>query len=142
MKKIINGRRYDTETAKELGYDSYSNATDFHFWEETLYRKNTGEFFLHGHGGPATKYAEAVGQNSWRGGERIMPLSLEEAKEWAEEHLDADEYEEIFGAIAEEGVKKTVSFSLTEGTINKIADLAGKYNYSKSEVIERLVQDA
>lgn len=139
MKKIINGRRYDTETAREMGYASYSNATDFHFWEETLYRKNTGEYFLHGHGGPATKYAEAVGQNSWRGGERIMPMSLEEAKEWAEEHLDGDEYEKIFGTVEEDTTKKTVAFSLTQSAIEKIARLAAEYKCSKSEVIERLV---
>lgn len=45
MKKIINGRRYDTDRAKEVGYDYYSNPGDFSYWRETLYRKNTGEFF-------------------------------------------------------------------------------------------------
>lgn len=139
MKKIINGRRYDTDTAKEMGYYTYSNRTDFHFFEETLYRKNTGEFFLHGYGGVATKYAEAVGQNGWRAGERIMPMSLEEAQEWAEEHLDADEYEKIFGSVEEDQNKRTVTFSLTEATIEKIARLAVDQNCTKSEVIERLL---
>ena len=92
MKKIIKGRVYDTETATELA--SYSNGgtwRDFSHFEETLYRKKTGEFFLHGEGGPMTRYAEAQGQNSWSGGERIMPMTYAEAQEWAEKHLDGDE---------------------------------------------------
>jgi len=55
MKKIINGKRYDTETAQLIGSASYSNRTDFRFWSEELYRKKTGEFFLYGEGGPASK---------------------------------------------------------------------------------------
>lgn len=103
MKKIINGKLYDTTTAKELG--SWSNAgnwRDFSHMEETLYRKRTGEFFLHGEGGPMTKYAESAGQNSWTGGERIIPLSAAKAMEWAEEKLDADDYAEIFGLPSED----------------------------------------
>ena len=138
MKKIINGRRYDTDSAKFLAEDSYSYRSDFHWWRETLYRKNTGEYFLHGEGGPASKYAEAVGMNKWSSGERIMPLSLTEAQKWAEEHLDAIEYETIFGAVEEDTTKRTVTFSLTEATIEKISRAAAEAGCSKSEVIERL----
>lgn len=98
MKKIINNKVYDTETAQEMG--SWANTwdtRDFHRVAETLYRKRTGEYFLHGEGGPMTQYARTVGQNEWSSGERIMPLTLSEAKAWAEEHLDGDEYETIFG---------------------------------------------
>ncbi len=48
MKKIINGKRYDTETAKLIGSDGYSNPSDFNYWSEDLYQKKTGEFFLYG----------------------------------------------------------------------------------------------
>ena len=140
MKKIINGKRYDTDTAKELGYDSYSNRSDFNYWCETLYRKTTGEFFLYGEGGPNSRYAESVGLNSWTGGERIMPLSLEEAQKWAEEHLDGDEYEKIFGIVEETAEKRTVTFSLTETAIEKIARLAAENGCTKSEVIEKLLR--
>lgn len=102
MKKVINGKLYDTETAKECG--TWANACswrDFNHMVETLYRKRTGEFFLHGEGGPMTKYAESCGQNSWSGGSRIIPLSVESARKWAEEHLDADEYAAIFGVPSE-----------------------------------------
>ena len=66
MKKIIGGngkpwRRYDTETAKAVGSrDNGLSYRDFNHVEETLYRKKTGEFFLHGEGGPMTKYAKQI----------------------------------------------------------------------------------
>lgn len=58
MKKIINGKVYDTETAKILGtWSSPVFVTDFSYYTETLHQKRTGEFFLFGEGGPMSKYA-------------------------------------------------------------------------------------
>lgn len=139
MKKIINGKRYDTNTAKELGYYEYSNRRDFHHWEETLYRKNTGEYFLHGVGGAMSRYAESCGQNEWCGGEKIIPLTLEAAQKWAEEYLDADEYEKIF-TVSDE--KHTATFSLSESTIEAIKKGASAAGISLSDYIERCVKNA
>jgi hypothetical protein len=101
MKKIINGKKYDTETAKELARrDNGFGCSEFDYVEETLYRKRTGEFFLYGTGGAASRYSTHCG-NMWYGDERIMPLTEEEAKEWCEEYLDGDEYEGIFGEVEE-----------------------------------------
>ena len=96
MKKIINGKRYDTETAEKIGvWDNSRSISDFDCCEETLYRKRTGEFFIHGGGGARTKYAkEEYGMYGW--GEAIIPLTYDEAREWAETHLDADRYEALF----------------------------------------------
>ena len=68
MKKIINGKRYDTSKAKEIGYwsNNLSNR-DFNHCDEWLYKKRTGEYFLYGEGGPMTRYAERVG-DMWGGG--------------------------------------------------------------------------
>ena len=101
MKKIINGRKYDTDTAKEI--DSYSNdrpRTDFRYFCETLYQKHTKEFFLYGHGGPLSKYAEHCGQG-WTGGESILPLSLDDVKEWVETNSTIEIYETLFGEVEE-----------------------------------------
>lgn len=99
MKKIINGKKYDTETAKAMGY--WCNMTyGLNFVEETLYKKKTGEYFLHGEGGPATKYAEIYENNS-SSGEKIIPMTEDEAKDWAEKKLTGDKYEEIFGEVEE-----------------------------------------
>lgn len=101
MKKIINGKMYNTETATFVGIDSYSYPSDFNWWEEELYKKKTGEFFLYGKGGAMSRYSEACGQNSWCGGSQIVPLSTTDARLWAEKHLTADEYESIFGPAEE-----------------------------------------
>ena len=101
MRSIINGRKYDTETARAVG-DACSTAgpLDHEFWVEILYRKTTGEFFLHGRGGPASIYAQAEA-DGWSGGERILPLTLEEVMTWAERHLEVDAYEALFGVVEE-----------------------------------------
>ena len=101
MKKIINGKKYDTETATELGSRwNGLGKRDFGHVTETLYKKKTGEYFLHGEGGPLTTYSESCG-GGWSGGEKIIPYSERMAREWAEEYLDADEYESIFGEVEE-----------------------------------------
>lgn len=132
MKKIINGKRYDTETAQLIGSASYSNRTDFHFWNEELYRKKTGEFFLFGEGGPASKYSQQVEQNTWSGGEQIMPLTLAEAQEWGEKYLDADEYEEVFGRI-EEG-KAQVSTWVPSGVKAEADRLREEKGYTLADI--------
>ena len=101
MKKIINGKMYNTETAKEI--DRASNnlpSSDFQYYEENLFKKKTGEFFLHGHGGPASKYREACG-DMWSGGENIIPLTVDEAKSWVEENSSTEIYIELFGEVDE-----------------------------------------
>ncbi len=143
MKKIINGKVYDTEKAKELGsYANYGSWRDFNHFEEKLYKKKTGEFFLFGEGGPSTRYAERVGTNEWSGGERIMPMTYDEAKAWAEEHLDADEYEEIFGEIVEndDSGKQVVSISVSPATWEKAKREAAKKGIGISEYIESLIR--
>lgn len=102
MKKIINGRKYDTDTAKFLVSESNGlGYRDFGYCEETLYRKKNGEFFLYGEGGPMTKYAQRVDMNTWSGGCKITPLTEEEAKRWTEQRASVDAYEKIFGEVEE-----------------------------------------
>lgn len=102
MKKIINGKKYDTDTAREMGHwDNGRLYSDFGYMEETLYLKKTGEYFLHGEGGPATKYADYLCENTTSYGEAIIPLDEDEAKSWAEQRLDCDNYERIFGEVEE-----------------------------------------
>lgn len=101
MRKIINGRKYDTETATALGHaQSNVGRSDFKWWYETLYQKKNGEFFIHGEGNAASKYAERCG-DMWGCGERIVPLADNEAREWAERNLTVTVYEAIFGEVDE-----------------------------------------
>ena len=102
MKKIINGKMYNTETAKILAEDCAScAANDFNYWWEGLYKKRTGEYFIQGEGGPMSKYAQSMGNDSWGWGYGIKPITTDHAKSWCEKHCSADEYETIFGIVAE-----------------------------------------
>ena len=105
MKKIINGKMYDPDTAKcvacwENEFTPDCCADDAQYVEEVLYRMTTGEYFLYGSGGAWTKYAECYGGETYSG-EDITPLSEGEAREWAKNHFDRDKYEELFGAVTE-----------------------------------------
>lgn len=83
MKKIINGSKYDTESAKELCV-SYSG--NFNCKSVTLFQKENGEFFEH---------------HCLDGREWIIPINRKEAMSFAEEQMDVDDYEEIFGKVSE-----------------------------------------
>ena len=97
MKKIINSKMYNTETAKSLGdyWNGYGKG-DFNYVLEKLYQKKTNEYFLYAEGGALSKWRLSKG-GCWGYGETIIPFSDEEAKEWAEEKLDAELFCELFG---------------------------------------------
>jgi hypothetical protein len=86
MKRIIEGKRYDTATAEEIASDGYGYAGDFRHWWERLYRTAAGGWFLVGEGGPLSRYGESVAQNEWSGGSKLIPLTAEQARAWCEEH--------------------------------------------------------
>lgn len=99
MKKIINGKRYDTDTAQAVAnWDNGRYGGDFSAVAETLYLTKSGNWFLHGTGGPMSKYARACGDNSWTGGTRIIPMTADEARKWLEEHDCVSALEEHFSA--------------------------------------------
>ena len=142
MKKIINGKKYDTETAKEVGrWYNDQNYNDFNSFSEKLYRKRTGEFFLFGEGNANTKYAENIGNNSWGSGEEIIPLSFEKAMSWAEKNLSSEEYEESFGEIKEDESKRVVGISLTVAAHEKIKRMASETGISISELLENFITE-
>ena len=60
MRKIINGSRYDTDTAKKMGHwESDQDHTSFYHCEETLYRTKAGKWFIYGMGNAANVLALA-----------------------------------------------------------------------------------
>ena len=101
MKQIINGKLYNTDTAKEIGYYQYGDGGDFNYLYEALYKKRTGEFFLYGCGGANTCYGVECGNRCRSGGEEIIPYSEAGARKWAEKYLSADTYIETFGEVEE-----------------------------------------
>lgn len=88
MKKFINGKRYDTDSATAV-YEVKTRDT-----QEVLYRKKTGDFF------------------TWDYNRKIKPLSLKEAAEWAKKaNINEDTYNRLFGNSADE-IEKNVAFYL------------------------------
>ena len=104
MKRIIDGKRYDTETATEVAsFESHHYQNDFHHYEECLYMTKNERYFLHGSGGALSKYAISVGNNATGGSERIEVMSNEEAREWLVETENTEALEEHFGHMIEDG---------------------------------------
>lgn len=96
MKKIINGRIFDTEKGVPIGYSDNlgsgaDSVSDFGYWEAELYKTpRSGRFFLAGAGGPMTRWARPSGRTGQTGSSGIIPLDYEEALEWASKYLDPD----------------------------------------------------
>lgn len=140
MKKIINGKVYDTSTAKKCGeYEPNPYRSDFNWFCEELYQKKTGEFFLYGEGNAASPYSKSCGQNEWCGSEAIKPMAYAEAQEWAEKHLDGDDYITIFGDPEENAEKTVISISIRKDTHEKLKQAAAKAGVTVSEYIEGLI---
>lgn len=142
MKKIINGKVYDTEKAKKVAswYSSYAR-NDFHYYEEELYKKKTGEFFLYGEGNAASPYSRSCGQNEWCGGDKIVPLTFKEAQEWAEKHLDGDDYCDIFGEPDEDAEDVTLGIAVSAEVAAKLRRAAAENGISQRAQLELWIME-
>jgi len=111
MKRIIQGVRYDTDKATLIGETDNigagaSSRSDFSWWEAGLYvTPRSKRYFLAGTGGPMTRFGHKVDQHSSSGssgGSKLIPMSKDEALEWAEQYLSTDVIEKYFGDIIED----------------------------------------
>ena len=94
MKKIINGKRYDTDSSEVVAtYSNYSSSSDHCY--ESLCRTKSGNWFLSGEGGGLSRYGRLVG-NGMTGGEDVKPLTPKEAMEWLEAKEEAAIIEKYF----------------------------------------------
>lgn len=86
MRSKINGRTYNTETAKLIQRrENGISITEGGFERETLYRSRTGRYFLRAVGGPHSRHADtSMFSPMW--GDRIIALSEAEAQAWAAEN--------------------------------------------------------
>ncbi len=139
MKKIIAGRIYDTDTATDIGFTTGGEIGSFTYWSETLFRKRTGEYFLLGEGGPMTRYAVSSGSNTWTGSHKIIPLTYENARQWAEKALDADDYQAEFGPVADDDTRVTVTLSLPADVLAKAKQDAARAETNLSAYIAQII---
>ena len=103
MRKVIEGKIYNTETDKQIAGGYYSNYGEFQYWCEELYRTDQGNWFLYGEGGEKFSYARTVEQNASNGGNDITPLTQEQALAWLEPRTtDPEALEEYFSDVIED----------------------------------------
>ena len=140
MKKIIKGSVFDTTTAKHLGSYSFLKPGDFSYFSENLYKTRSGKYFIHGVGGSASQYSKQVSQNEWESGETIFAVSMERAKDWAEENLDGDTYIEIFGDPSEVE-QKIMTFSLDTNVESLLRAEQGKTGKSISAIVSEIIEN-
>lgn len=98
MKRIVNGKRYDTETATLI--DSYHNGlarSDFNYVNEALYVTKKGAFFQAGEGGARTIYAYKHADGMSSGAKKLFPMDQDEALDWCERRgTDTETIERYF----------------------------------------------
>ena len=138
MRKIIHNKVYDTETARKVGeWDVDTSITDFDWYGETLFQKRTGEYFIHGEGNARSPYAEHA-YGMWQGGEAITPVSPEQARDWAEEHLSAEEYEQEFGTPSEDGTTALLQCYISAAIKTEI----DRRRFATGKTIAEVIEDA
>ena len=97
MKKVINGRRWDTEKANLVCEAQFGSPRDLDYVKEGLYQTpRSKRFFLAGEGGPMTVFAHAVSEGTLCGGEKLIPISADVALSYAKLHADAEIVDKFF----------------------------------------------
>lgn len=96
MKKIIDNKIYDTNTAETI--TTWNNGYpegNFKYCSQTLYRTKGGRWFLYGEGGAMSIYATHCG-SMYSGGKDIYSLTDGEAFEWLSERNFPEVAEQYF----------------------------------------------
>lgn len=96
MKKVVNGKTYNTGTAEFITeYRSKYSSTDSRFELEKIYRTKKGDWFVHFEGGAHSTCADYYG-NGNRYAVGIKPMTEEDVKKWLREAGKYDVIEKHF----------------------------------------------
>jgi hypothetical protein len=142
MRKYYDGKVYDTERATLLAEFEHSYYSQYDWYHEQLYRKRTGEYFLYGEGHAASPYCTYSADGGRDPGEKIRPMTYDEARAWAERNLDVDDYDRLFGVPEDDDDKTQVLIRMQQSTQVMLKDAATKEGTSMSAIVERLVREA
>lgn len=143
MKKIINGKVYDTETAVFIARADHDNIMDAtgNSCKQAFYRKKTGEFFVHLESGTSISLHN-IFQHDFRQGREIYPLTYAQAQMWAEKELDADTWLRIFGEPDESGEAVTLGLQVSAAAAAKLKQEAAKLGIPQGKLLERWIIEA
>ncbi len=122
MKKVIHNRVYDTSTAIQKGSWESGPLT------ESLYRKKVGEFFL---------YRATAGVKPE---EKLLPLSLDEARKWAADHLPDEDQQQLFAATTNQLFHLSAYLSPEAGA--KLRRIAAESGQTISATLTDLISKA
>ena len=97
MKRIIDGKRYDTDTAEMICDVSsrINDQRDFKWHDTQLYRTKKGAWFVAGEGGPMSRWAHDTG-DGYGYGSGLVVIEADEARELLEQHDELDALAEYF----------------------------------------------
>lgn len=124
MNKVINGKRYNTETA--TCYGSAKVKINKILCTLSLFRKSGGGYFI----------SSADGDPEY-----FKIVSPRQAKVWAFKHLPIDEYEAHFGlGVLMDDSKTSQLLSLKKCTIEKLRIMAAQTNTTMSDVVDKVVE--
>ena len=99
MRKIINGKVYDTATAQEICNISPSgySRSDFGWEDTTLYQTKKCAFFIAGEGGPNSRWAHHFPGGGRSDGNGLELIDASHAKSLVEQHASEDTFIAVFG---------------------------------------------
>lgn len=90
-----------------------------------------------GEGNANSPYRQQVEYNTWTGGESIIPITFEQARKWAEKHLDGDEYEAIFGDAEDDATDATLTISA--GALKRLRQIQSQSGKTLKAIIDEMV---
>jgi hypothetical protein len=137
MKKVINGKVYNTDTAECLFltksrdvFEKPSNGPhrEFepgHWTTYSLFKTKAGAYFL---------YTMNEGENA----PQINGLCYENAKKWAKLNMDEEKYKKYFCGEKQQG-KSRIELYLSNNNIAKLEMLKSKTGKSISQIIDGMV---
>lgn len=141
MKKIIKNKVYDTNTAILIARADHENIKDTYgaTCKQALYRKKTGELFVHLESGTSLTL-HSVLQNDYRQGRGIYPLTYDQAKKWAENELNADVWEHIFGD-PEDDEDTLLGIRVSAAAAAKLKRIAAETGKPQNRIVEELINN-
>lgn len=94
---------------------------------------------MYGKGNATSPYNKTQQDGTRVPTEKIIPLTVAAARRWADENLEENEHKELFGEIAQDNIRTTLSLSVSRAAAEKARRNAAKNGVSLSGYIEMLI---
>lgn len=141
MKKYIQGRKFDTSTAKQVWTKNNGFGVNaLNYTEETLYLKKSGVYFLYQKSGPLGDFAIKKGQENV-GRELITPLTYKEALKWASNKIPSEIFSKYFDKPTEDQTRVIRSYSFSKQAVAILKRANQVTGIDQSDLLEKLIID-